>query len=218
MIRISVANDLKAMKSKLNNLAKTQMPFATAQALTATAKVVQAVEIEGMTKMFGHAVSAFTAKSIRVQGARKSNLAAKVFVMDTAAQYLNPYEFGGDHKLAGKALFNPKNIGLNKYGQLPRGTIAKLAARPDIFIGEVKTAHGVVNGVWQRSVVKSVVANGKRLRKTNNTGKLKLLIRFGDALPVKQHWDYRRIAQQTIAATFAKEISAALSKAIATAK
>ena len=205
------------MARSLDALAKKQLPFATAQALTATAKNVQAAEVAGMVKMF-KSPSPFTRKSVRVQAARKSNLEAKVFVMDTAAKYLAPYETGGVHKLPSRALLNPKDIRLNQYGQLPTATLARLKARPDIFIGKVKTAHGTINGVWQRSTVEPLISNGKRLRKANQTGRLKLLIRFGDALPVKHLWNYRAIARKVVSDTFQKEMTKAINAAMATAR
>ena len=171
-----------------------------------------------MERMFKHA-SPFTLKSVRVQGARKSNLEAKVFVMDKAASYLMPYEVGGVHKLNSRALLNPKDIRLNQYGQLPRATLANLRSRPDIFIGPVKTAKGTINGVWQRSVVAPVIGKGgRKLRKTNTTGKLKLLIRFGDALPVKHLWNYRQIAREVVRETFQAELKKALADALRTAR
>ena len=82
-----------------------------------------------------------------MRGARKDDLTAIVFVKPIAARYLLPYEEGGDHVLPGRALLNPKDIKLNANGQLPRGILARLKARPDIFIGPVQTKTGPVNGV-----------------------------------------------------------------------
>ncbi|MBH3035813.1 hypothetical protein GW643_17225 [Serratia marcescens] len=63
--------------------------------------------------------------------------------MDTAAEYLDLYEFCGMRKLNGKALLNLKNIKLNKYGNLPRNKMAQLKAKDDVFVGEVGKARGV---------------------------------------------------------------------------
>lgn len=79
-------------------------------------------------------------------GARKNNLRAKVYVRDIAAEYLEPFEFGGEHKLNSRALLNPKNIKLNKYGNMPRNKLSQLKAKPNVFVGEVNG----VDAVWQR--------------------------------------------------------------------
>lgn len=88
----------------------------------------------------------FTVNSVGSVGARKNNLRAKVFVRDVAAEYLEPFEFGGEHKLNSRALLNPKNIKLNKYGNMPRNKLSQLKAKPNVFVGEVNG----VDAVWQR--------------------------------------------------------------------
>jgi hypothetical protein len=145
-------------------------------------------------------------------------------VKDIAAKYLEPYEEGGVHHLNSRALLNPKDIKLNAYGQLPRATLAKLKARPDIFIGVVKTKAGPVNGVWQRVIDPNRVTllgpNMKRLRGLNKgpTAKLKLLLRFGDALPVNKRLNYGGTARKIIARHLRRDFDAALAKAMASAR
>lgn len=223
-IEFSVRSNLNEIQKKLSAFAYQQVPFAAAQAVTAVAKAVQADEIKNIEKTFKNP-SPFTRKSVRVIPARKGNPVATVFVMDTAAQYLQPYEDGGVHHLNSRALLNPKDITLNQYGQLKRGTLAALKARSDIFIGPVKTKKGIVNGVWQRSAEHATMTRMRRgklviskTRNVNDTGKLKLLIRFGDALPVKQHLHYKDRAQKVIARNFDREFGRALAKAMASAK
>lgn len=142
--------------------------------------------------------------------------------MDTAASYLEPFEFGGQHKLNSQALLNPKNIKLNKYGNLPRNKLSQLKAKPNTFVGEIKG----VNGVWQRK--KAIkVKKGKKRRKRSANGTRrervkqrppKLLIRFGDALPVKPTLGYFDRAQVMANALMPTELSRAMAEAMVTAK
>jgi hypothetical protein len=220
---ISIASNLKQVQKSLGAFANQQLPFATATALTALAKRVKEEEVKNLAATFKNP-SPFTLRSVRSTAARKDSPVATVFVMDKAAEYLDPYEAGGVHKLPGRALLNPKDIALNQYGQLPRRTLAALKARSDIFIGKVKTKRGIVNGVWQRSAATAVVTN-KRTGKTriskkgvNATGKLKLLIRFGDALPVRQRLNYQARAKQVIDREFNREFGKAMARAIASAR
>ncbi|HXA47267.1 MAG TPA: hypothetical protein VNW52_06535 [Burkholderiaceae bacterium] len=228
-VELSVRSNVKELQKSLSAYCK-QIPFATAVALTATAKLVQATEVDDMKRTFKNP-SPFTLKSVRLIPALKSNPVATVFVMDKAADYLAPYEDGGLHKLSSRALLNPKDIRLNQYGQLPRNTLAMLKARPDIVIGPIKTRNGIVNGVWQRVTdtkkVTLLNAKGKRLRGLNKlardtsgkqTSRLKLLIRFGNALPVTQHLGYKDRAKVVIATSFAPEFKKALAQATASAK
>jgi len=219
---ISIQSNLKEIQAKLGAFAYKQLPFATATALTSMAKLVQKAEVANLQATFANP-SPFTLRSVRMTAARKDDLVATVFVMDKAAEYLSPYETGGVHKLNGRALLNPKDIGLNQYGQLRRGTLSSLKGRSDIFIGPVKTKKGVVNGVWQREAGSASVTN-KRTGKTsitkrgvNKSGALKLLIRFGDALPVNKHLGYQARAKAIVNGSINRELGRALAKAMATA-
>ncbi|KTT24250.1 hypothetical protein SB14R_10405 [Pseudomonas oryzihabitans] len=203
---ISVHGDLKALKRNLTALAEKQVRFATAQALTTLAKEVKAAEAQNIADTFENPRS-FTINSLGVQGARKDTLVAKVYMKPIAAKYLSPYEDGGDHVLPGRALLNPKNIRLDKNGQLPRKVLARLKARPDVFIGPVKSKSGEVNGVWQRIPAKK-----------GQPAHLKLLIRFGDALPVNKRLEYRSRAEALVRRRFAPVMAAALAQAMATAR
>ncbi|MBB6320577.1 hypothetical protein [Paraburkholderia tropica] len=222
IIQLSVKADVDRIERSLDTFVRQQIPFATATALTALARQVQRAEVENLRTTFRNP-SPFTLRSVRMTAARKTKLEATVFVMDQAAGYLIPYEDGGVHKLPGPALFNPKDIDLNQYGQLGRGIMAKLRGRKDIFIGKIQTSHGPINGVWQRLEVSR--SGGVRKRRAGRggmydkqLGALKLLIRFGDALPVRQHLNFELRAQQIVNMGFRREFGRALGRAIASAR
>lgn len=217
-IDISVRANVKELQRSLSALAYRQLDFATAQALTAIAKQVQAAEISNIAHVFKQP-KPFTKNSIGVIGARKDNLRATVFMRPIAAKYLAPYEQGGTHVLPGKVLFNPKDIKLDRYGQLPRGALAKLRARPDIFVGVVKTKGGPVNGVWQRIPAKKVGRARRGVQaQPAKAAHLKLLIRFGNALAVSKRLNYQSIAQKVVSRRFNAVLDEMLGKAIATAR
>lgn len=222
-LEISVRTNLTDVERGLSDLAKRQMPYATALALTSLSKLVAADAVKNLSAKLKNP-SPFTLRSVKAMAARKDNLVAKVYVMDKAAEYLEPYERGGVHKLAGKALLNPKDIALNQYGQLRKGTLAALKGRSDIFIGPVKTKKGIVNGVWQRTAAKATITNRKTgkarvsSRGVNTSGALKLLIRFGDALAVRTHLGYHARATAMVNANFNAEMDKAMIKAMGTAR
>ena len=216
---------LKDLSSQLRQLQK-QIPFATAQAMT---KVVRQIEAAQKTAFERHLdnPTPFTVKSVRSVGARKNNLRAKVIVLDTAAGYLEPFEFGGEHKLNGSALLNPKNIKLNKFGNLPRNKLSLLKAKPDVFVGEVTTQYGSkVNAVWQRKKAKKTKKGKKRAKRSPNGTRRekvkqrapKLLIRFGDALPVKPTLGYMDRANTMANALLPSALNQAIAEALRTAK
>jgi hypothetical protein len=183
------------------------LPFATAIALTGLAKIVQAGEQKAIGSVFDRPTP-FTLNSVGVTAARKNSPVAVVFVKDVAAKYLEPYEAGGTNKLNSKALLKPVNTTLNQFGNIPRSRLATLKGKTNVFIGKVKGKGGTeVDGVWQRIPP----SKGK-------PASLKLLIRFGDAHPVRQRLNYRQRAEALVAQNFNREMGAALAKAVATAK
>lgn len=222
MIRISVKHQLRDATRAISQFAARQVPYASALALNAVATDVQKAEQANMRRVLDRPTP-FTVKSVAVRKANKRNLVATVFVKDIAARYLEPYERGGKNVLNGRAFLSPRAQPLNEYGNIPRKTIAKLAGRSDIFIGKVKTKHGFVSGVWQRSHdVARVTSKTGKVRRTrkgvNTSGRMKLLIAFTDAHPVRQRLRYRELAQRVVDRQFAKRFDAAMAAAIRTAR
>lgn len=206
MFDFSFKADVKKLERSLNDLAYKQLPFATAQAFTAMAKETAQAETKNMSAVLDRPAP-FTTKSVGVRGATKDSQEAIIYLKDIAANYLEPYEFGGVNKLNGRALLKPVNIGTNQYGNLPRTKLAQLKGRKNIFIGKMKTKSGEINGVWQRTPAQRGKPAG-----------IKLLIRFEDAHEVTQHLGWRALASKIIRSSYNRELGKALAKAIATAK
>ncbi|MEB2511312.1 hypothetical protein SB379_19725 [Burkholderia multivorans] len=230
VLTIRVTSNARDVYRGLNDLVRKQLPFAIAQGINRTAQRVAEAEVKNLEDTLDNP-SPFTRRSVGIKRARKNDPTAVVFMKDIAASYLQPYEVGGVHKLNSRALLNPKNIRLNQYGQLPPGTLAMLKGRPDIFIGAVKTASGeTINGVWQRPTntarVSLLNARGKRLgklnkldaSKNNGRGQLKLLIRFGDALPVKKRLNWGARARQIVDRWIDRDMQDALAAAMKTSR
>ena len=214
----TVMATLKDLSSQLRQLQK-QIPFATAQAMTKVVRQIEAAQKTAFERNLDNPTP-FTVKSVGSVGARKNSLRAKVFVRDTAAGYLEPFEFGGEHKLNGSALLNPKDIKLNKYGNLPRNKLSQLKAKENVFVGEVDG----VNAVWQRK--KPMKAKKRRAKRSANGTRRpkrkqrspKLLIRFGDALPVTPVLGYMDRARTMANALLPSALNQAIAEVIRTAK
>jgi hypothetical protein len=232
MIDLSIRAELKGLTKSLGAFAYRQLPFAQAQAVNALASRVQKGETENLKKQFP-SLTPFTAKAVGVNRATKADPTAVVFVRPVAAQYLKPYENKGTHFLGGKkALLVPIDQATNQYGNLPRGTLARLIGRSDVFVGPVKTKAGVINGVWQRPYLRELDASkgysvklrkkirgqGMQARGANTTGKLRLLIRFKDSPVVKQSLGFGTHARRTVVTYWRVDFDAAMAKAVATAR
>jgi len=230
--QINVKTNIDKFQRDISAAAYRQLPFATAQALTALARRVDAAE-EANEEQVLDRPRPFTKNAIGVIPARKGNMQAVVFMKDITAHYLEPYQFGGMNKLNSRALLKPVGAmkDLDRFGNLPRNYLRSLRGRSDIFIGAVKTKHGLVKGVWQRSVdeaTKSVpvarltrkgqLRMGKTKKALNTSGSLKLLVKFDDAHEATQHLDWFGVAGRTVQKHFNREMGRALAKAIATAR
>ncbi|WP_428492149.1 hypothetical protein [Rhodopila sp.] len=215
MISINVTADIKKATAQLNEIAKRQIPFATSQALNSLAFSVQKAERFNIQSTLAHP-RPFTANSVQVQKATKATQTATVFIRPEVAKYLEPFEVGGLHVLPGKGatLLNPKNVGLDQYGQLTKNKLNQLAARPDVFVGKVNG----VSGFWQRLPVTKTVRSRTARVGQKVVHHLKLLIRFGDALPVTKRLGFGVLGAKVVAADFTAAFGAALIKALRTAK
>ncbi|WP_446333592.1 hypothetical protein ACRHQP_00440 [Burkholderia pseudomallei] len=231
-IDINIRGDMKKLERAFSGIAEKQLRFASSQAITTAARKVQAEERENMSQVLDKPTP-FTLNSVAVKGATKQTMTATVYVKDIAASYLLPFEIGGNHKLigSGKTWLNPKDkaLLLNQYGNLPKTKLASLKDRADMFIGTVKMKDGQqIDGLWQRPTKKGAVLRSKKgrvFKKGANVipdgdkrGHLKLLMRFGDAMPVRQKLNYGASAKRVIQANLKKALEEAVAKAISTAK
>lgn len=113
-----VTTDFSELTRWAEKLAAEQVPFATAVALTETAKLVRQAEVEEMRRVFDRPTR-FTLNSLYLRGATKRNLQAEVWLKDTgdaaSAQYLRPQIYAGSR---GQKRFE---LLLQANGVMPRG-------------------------------------------------------------------------------------------------
>lgn len=227
-IKIDARSAVTRLSRDLDDFARKQVPYATALAINDIGAQVLKAEVDRIKEVFPTATP-FTLKSVRLAKANKYNLTARVFVQDIAARYLAPYDGGGVHFLNSRALLNPKDIRTNQYGNLPRNALATLKGRADVFVGPVTTKSGVINGVWQRVPVAKTAPKVRTVRygkrgsapvkaAAASSTTLKLLIRFGDALPVKEHLDWGDTAQEIFDAGFNRAFAIGFAKALQSAR
>lgn len=184
------------VQSKLRGIAG-QVQYATARALTKTAKDAQAEVTRQIPQRFDRPTP-FTQRAIGITPATKATLSASVFVKDKQAEYLALEETGGTRHPKKRALVLPRDARLNQYGNLPRGSIQRLLARPDVFSGKV----GTVAGIWQR------ITRGK------NKGQTKLLVAYQTEATYKPRFHFRdtvlATARRVVHANFVEALREAL--------
>lgn len=103
---------------------------------------------------------------------------------------------------------------------MPRNKLSQLKAKGNVFVGEVDG----VNAVWQRK--KPMKAKKRRAKRSANGTRRpkrkqrspKLLIRFGDALPVTPVLGYMDRSRAMTSGLLPGALSTAIAEAIRTAK
>lgn len=197
---ISIRADMREVSRAFVDLRHRQLPFAASLALNTLAKGAAADEGTATLETF-ESPTPFTQKGFAVIPATKASLIAVLHIRAIAAEYLAPYIEGGPRSLGGKrAMLVPVKTPVNAFGNLPRGRLASLKAKPNVFVGKVG-AKGPA-GVYQRQA-------GKRP---------KLLIAFADTSEAPKRFDYEGRARAYLAANVKAAWQVSLARALATAR
>jgi hypothetical protein len=142
---MSANMDTSGLEKTLTGWEKNQLPFATASALTKTAKLVQVAEAAAMRRVFDRPTP-FTLNSTVVKPATKSNLIAQVILKNANQKgappsvWLNPQVEGGNRQakrtenllrqkglLPGGMFYVPgMGANLNRYGNWNAGELIKV--------------------------------------------------------------------------------------------
>ena len=212
--------DVAAFARQLDDVMRRQLPFAVARALTETAKKAADAERDEMRRSLDRPTP-FTLRAIAVRPATKANQTAVVYIQPLQAAYLAPVIRGGQQALGDKrAILSPKNVRLDAYGNIPRGLLARLRARPDILIGVVTFADGRrIDGVWQ--LPPGETRGGGRTGRGITGGRRKgwkLLIRFADPVKISARYRFGAASTATARREFPSELRAAMAQAVATAR
>ena len=197
MVAISVRPDISRTVAFLNDLERRQLPFATASALTDTAKDAQREEERAIERVFDRPTR-FTTKAVGVTPARKTRLEARVFIKRIQADYLALQITGGTRHPRGRAIVLPVRKRVNKFGNIPRNTVKRLLARRDTFSG---TVRGVA-GIWQRQ----------------RGGRLKLMLAYEPQATYRKRYDFPGNVRRTVRRRFQSNFNRRWRIALATAR
>jgi hypothetical protein len=227
VLKIDLSADIAKLTAGLQAKFQKQVPFAAQQAINSLGEIVRDAERDNLHASLEKHVP-FTMESVALKKARsKKNATAVVYIKDIGAAYIGPYITGGKNKLYGAARDMPVNIGLNSYGNIPRGKIKSLLSQPNVFAGPVtrKKTGETISGVWERipvqaspgTVKRRTRGRGSKFVSTQRT-KLKLLVKFTDAHDTDAKIAWEPVAEKTIRRHFNEAFDRAMRNAINTAK
>jgi len=239
-VQIVVRDNFDRFAAMLTRAEREQLPFATALALTATARDVKADLVQGMKQSFDRPTP-FTLNSLFVSPATKAAPVANVYFRDyapkgtPAGRYLQPQIEGGnrrqksmERKLSsaiGRSVYlaPAKRTQLDAYGNPNRGQMTTILTR--VAPGTLGFSRGNSGKGKRRKEAYFAIAPGKG----NGGLPVGIYQRAGRrAIPVvtiargapsySKRFDFFGIARRSIAANLDKNLPAALARALASSK
>lgn len=234
-MQIKVDSNLHELARRLGDMGK-QARFAAAVALTRTAKDVQAAIPAELERTLDKPTD-FTKRGTYVRPARRDDLVSEVGFRDLQAKYMRLQIEGGTYNPKEAGIRLPGNIQLNAFGNIPRGTVAKLkaaakdgslgtalakrinangnrrkgAAPVQLFYGQPtgKGWEGAPVGIWRR--IPPATPGGK--------GKLVPVVVFEKkAARYRSRFDFAELARRLVEQKFADQFQREFHKAINTAR
>ncbi|MBD8894029.1 hypothetical protein [Roseibium litorale] len=198
-----VSANFDAFLKGISDVERNQVPFAIALTLTETVKDVERNSLKSMMRRLDQPTP-FTQQGLAIKAASKRNLEASVFYKDRQASYLEKQETGGTRYPNKRAIPVPVNQRLNRFGNMPRGTLKKLLSRPDVFQDEI---NGVA-GIWQRP---------KKVKRGKSKA-LKLLVAWEPKANYHERLRFQDGARKTTAARIATNFERSMSRALRSAR
>ena len=211
MATIEMSVNLDAIFDQLDNIQEKQIPFAVAMALTETAKDADRALKAQLHQKFDRPVR-FTERAFSVTYAKKRKPVAVIAIRPIQYEYLK-YQIDGGTRLPKKKKHPiPKGVKLNKFGNMPKGKIQKLLAKPNTFEATIKG----VSGIWERGHY-TKRGNWSSAGKRRSTA-IKLLVRYVPKADYDKRYPYYEIIHGVVANRFNRNFDQAWRKALATAK
>lgn len=196
-MHVSFEHNIREWTRELSAFHREQIPFATALALTEVARDDVKTAVELRIELAFDRPTPFTRRGVAYLAARKNRLVSTVLIKDRQAAYLLIEETGGTRLPKRRAIPIPVGQRRNQYGNMPRGSVQRLLARPDTFSGRVNGQ----GGIWQR-----------------RKNRLKLLVAWEDRAEYRPIFKFYETAREAAEIAFPHAFRRALDRAIATAR
>lgn len=243
---VTASANTEAIARAISRTANEQIPFATANALTAIAKRVRDGQVKVMKDRLDRPTP-FTLNSLYVKAARKNKLEARVWFKDYASKgtpagkYMQPSVYGGAGKqkrferaLIARGLMGDdqhaipvSSLGRDSYGNVPRGLYVKILSGLKAFgqqgydANATNSTRSKRKGNAQRYFVATIdgmTGIWERRKSAFGDGATPLFV-FTDSPPkYRVRVPFFKIAENIHKANYEREFTVALTHAIATAK
>lgn len=166
-MRIEVKTNIKELTRGLTSIQKEQIPFAASQTINQLAfEISKKVLPKKTQEVFAGGATAFTQKAFNYTKSTKKTLIARVFIDEKRESYMKFMIAGGTRTPNKRAILVATDSSkVNKFGNIPRGTIQQMIDdKSKFFKGVPKGRQGQqYEGIWER-YGRSTKAGGKRIR------------------------------------------------------
>jgi len=166
-MQINVTLNIKDITKNLNRIQKEQIPFAASQTINQLAFEISKKTLPNKTKeVFEGGATAFTQKAFNYAKSNKRTLIARVFIDEKREKYMRFMVAGGTRTPTKRAILVATDYSkVNKFGNIPRGTIQQMIEdKSKFFKGVPKGRQGQqYEGIWER-YGRTSKAGGQRIR------------------------------------------------------
>lgn len=153
-MRIVLKDNIKEITKDLNWMQREQIPFAASKTINELAfEISRKVMPEKADQTFEGTATPFTKRGFKYTRSDKRNLTAYVFIDEAQAKYMKFMVSGGTRFPNKRAiLVSTKHSKLNKYGNIPRGTLNNMINDKKKYFKGVPNGKSGSNfeGIWER--------------------------------------------------------------------
>lgn len=152
-MQINLEADFKRLTNNLNSMQRRQIPFAMSKTLNQLAfQVAKQTMPKKVDQTFDGGATPFTKRGFKYAKSTKNRLYADVFIDEAQAKYMKFMIAGGTRLPEKRAiLVATKKSRLNKYGNIPRGTLQQMIDdRSKFFKGKPRGKPNAPEGIWER--------------------------------------------------------------------
>ena len=194
--------DKVKFSTRLEKIAKKQIPFTCAKALNDTAFGIVKDEQHALEEHLDRPTP-FTKRAFQVEKASKNRLVAYVKVRQLQGRYLRYQIRGGTRSPNRRAIPVPVKQRLNKYGNMPRGAIGRMLVNKKVFSGVPRGRSA--EGIYQ-------IMGGRRNRH------LKMLVAYEKSASYEKRFPFYAVAGNHVQRHFRANLRRASRYAMQTAR
>lgn len=226
-MRIEIESNIDELRKVMGGLAR-QVDFAASRALNEVARHVQRAMPLGLERQLDRPTPFTKNNSTFIRRATKANLEAAVLFKDVQAGYLRYQVQGGVRRPTRRALRLPSAIGLNQYGNLPKGVIQQLlaVARQDAALSRrrsrtIKVSNQVeifYGDPSEAGVPGSPPGIYKRVRAGSRSQLIPLIVFPQQSATYSKRLNLEQIAAPVVRAEMPQEFDKAIQQAVRTAR